>query len=156
MYRHWNIIVSRSACEVNTDKLFALKLLLSNKLFPIWTTFSNVLFKCIMLICFLLTCIDMSPPRHLNIHKHEIILIFFLPKSKLYMPLVNFSKKISIIVLRFSPEFRCSNIFAVAEHTRNQFFFGELPKYFCPQNFHFGPIIWVLCREGFLFLPCNN
>jgi hypothetical protein len=33
------------------------------------------------------------------------------------MSLVNFRKKFDLI-LRFLPEFRCSNIFAVTEHTR--------------------------------------
>jgi hypothetical protein len=46
------------------------------------------------------------------------------------MPLVNFRKKISLSFLRFSPEFRSSNICAVTEHTRNQIFFERYPKIF--------------------------
>jgi hypothetical protein len=38
--------------------------------------------------------------------------------------------KISVLFLRFSPEFRCSNISAVTEHTRNQIFFERYPKNF--------------------------
>ncbi len=38
------------------------------------------------------------------------------------MPFVNFRKKISLLFLRFSPEFWCSNISAVTEHTGNQIF----------------------------------
>ena len=58
----------------------------------------------------------------LKVHKHEIILNFLLPKSNPYMPFVNFWRKKSLLFLRFSPEFRCSNISAVTEHTRNQIF----------------------------------
>jgi hypothetical protein len=76
----------------------------------------------------------------LKVHKHEIILIFFLPKSNPYMPFVNFCKKILLLFLRFSPEFRCSNISAVTKHTRNQIFFERYPKIFFLQNLHFGPI----------------
>jgi hypothetical protein len=57
----------------------------------------------------------------LKAHKHEIILIFFYLNQNLICPWSIF-KKISIIFLRFSPEFRCSNIFAEAEHTRNPIF----------------------------------
>jgi hypothetical protein len=57
------------------------------------------------------------------------------------MTLVNFRKKISLSFLRFSPEFRSSNICAVAEHTRNQIFFERYPKIFF-QNLYYGPK-WV-------------
>jgi hypothetical protein len=46
------------------------------------------------------------------------------------MPLVNFRKKISLSFLRFSPEFRSSNIYAVTEHTLNQIFFERYQKKF--------------------------
>jgi hypothetical protein len=59
------------------------------------------------------------------------------------MPLVNFRKKISLSFLRFSPEFRSSNIYAVTEHTRKQIFFIEISKKFFPQNLHYDPIRWV-------------
>ena len=55
---------------------------------------------------------------------------FFLPKSNPYMPFVNFRKKNSLLFLRFSAEFWCSNISAVTEHTRNQIFFERYPKNF--------------------------
>ncbi len=48
----------------------------------------------------------------------------------------------SLLFLRFSPEFWCSNISAVTEHTRNQIFLMSYPKFFF-QNLHFGPIRWV-------------
>jgi hypothetical protein len=57
------------------------------------------------------------------------------------MPFVNFQKK-SLLFLRFSQEFRCSNISAVTEHTRNQIFLINYPKIFF-QNLYFGPIRWV-------------
>ena len=51
------------------------------------------------------------------------------------MPFANFRKKISLLFLRFSPEFRCSNISAVTEHTRNQIFFERYPKKFFFKSF---------------------
>ncbi len=66
---------------------------------------------------------------------------FYLIKS-LYA-LRKFSKKSSLLFLRFSPEFWCSNISAVTEHTRNQIFLMSYPKIFFLQNLHFGPIRWV-------------
>ncbi len=75
----------------------------------------------------------------LKVHKHEKFWIFFLPKSTPYMPFVNFSKKISLLFLRFSPEYRCSNISAA----RNQIFLMSYPKIFFLQILHFGPIRWV-------------
>ncbi len=59
------------------------------------------------------------------------------------MPLVNIRKKISLLFLRFLPEFRSSNIFAVTEHTRNQIFLERYPKFF------FFMLTWVLL-DGFL------
>ncbi len=55
------------------------------------------------------------------------------------MPFVNFWEINSLLCLRFSPEFRCSNISAVTEHTRNQIFLMSYPKIFFLQNLHFGP-----------------
>ncbi len=54
--------------------------------------------------------------------------------------------KMSLSFLRFSPEFRSSNIYAVPEHTRNQIFFERYPKIFFLQNLHCGPIRWVSRR----------
>jgi hypothetical protein len=59
------------------------------------------------------------------------------------MALVNFRKKISLSFLRYSPEFRSSNIYAVTEHTQNQIFFERYPKNFFLQNLHYGHIKWV-------------
>ncbi len=58
--------------------------------------------------------------QSLKVHKHVIILNFFLAKSNPYMTLVNFRKKNLLLFLRFSPEFRSLNIFTVTEHTQNQ------------------------------------
>jgi hypothetical protein len=58
------------------------------------------------------------------------------------MPFVNFRKNFLLLFLRFSPEFWCSNISAVTEHTRNKICLMSYPKFFF-QNLHFGPIRWV-------------
>ncbi len=60
------------------------------------------------------------------------------------MPLVNFVKKVLLSFLRFSPEFRSSNIYTVTEHTRNQIFFERYPKIF------FFKIFTVVLLDGFL------
>ena len=59
----------------------------------------------------------------------------FWPKIKSLYALRKFSKKISLLFLRFSPEIRCSNISAVTEHTRNQIFFERYPKNFFSKIF---------------------
>jgi hypothetical protein len=66
----------------------------------------------------------------LKVHKHEIILNFFLTLMKSLYALRKFSKKNSLLFLRFSSEFRCSNISAVTEHTLNQIFFERYLKKF--------------------------
>ncbi len=60
------------------------------------------------------------------------------------MPLVNFLKKISLLILRFSPEFWSSNIFAVTEHTRTKFFWRDIQKYFFFKKFT------LVLLDGFL------
>jgi hypothetical protein len=59
-------------------------------------------------------------PYVLKVHKHKIILNFFY----------------------LNPILISSKIFAVTEHTRNQFFFRYPTKIFL-QKVHFGPIRWV-------------
>jgi hypothetical protein len=66
----------------------------------------------------------------LKVHKHEIFFNFLLTQIKSLYALGKFSEKISLSFLRFSPEFRSSNIYAVTEHTRNQIFFERYPKKF--------------------------
>ncbi len=68
----------------------------------------------------------------LKVHKHDIIFNFWTYITTLYA-LGQFSKKISILLLRFLPEFRCSNIFAVTEHTRKQTFVVNWKKKISPQ-----------------------
>jgi hypothetical protein len=41
----------------------------------------------------------------LKVHKHEIILIFFLPKSNLYIPFVNFRKEFRFFSFDFRQNF---------------------------------------------------
>ncbi len=57
------------------------------------------------------------------------------------MALVNFRKKNFILFFRFLLEFGCSDISALTEHTRNQFFLVSSEKKYLLQNVHFGPII---------------
>jgi hypothetical protein len=52
----------------------------------------------------------------LKVHKHVIIFDFFFTLIKSLYALGKFSKNFSLLFLRFSPEFRSSNIFAVTEH----------------------------------------
>ncbi len=58
--------------------------------------------------------------------------------------LLKLSKKISLLFLRFSPEFRCLNISAVTEHTRNQIFFERYKKKI------FFKIFTLVLLDGFL------
>ncbi len=65
----------------------------------------------------------------LKVHKHEIILIFFLPKSNPYMPLEIFEKNFASypsIFARISKfeHFRCDLAYAEPN------FFGEIPQSF--------------------------
>ncbi len=60
------------------------------------------------------------PGTSLKVHKHEIILIFFLPNSNPYM------LAIWLLFLRF----HCPNISTVIEQTRNQIFLMSNPKFF--------------------------
>jgi hypothetical protein len=55
------------------------------------------------------------------------------------MALVNFRKKL-ILFFGFLLEFGCSDISAVTEHTRNQFFLVSYQKKFLLKNVHFRPI----------------
>ncbi len=78
----------------------------------------------------------------LKVHKHEIVLNFFWTYIKSLYTLCKFLKKISLLFLRFSPEFRCSDISAVTEYTRNQIFFERYPK-----NFFFKVFTLVLLNR---------
>ncbi len=99
--------------------------------------------------CHFSDCINMiassaesyPPPPHncLKEHKHEITLNFFLTKIKSLYSFGKFKKKISLLFLRFSPEFRSSNSFAVTEHTRNQIFLERYSK-----KLFFKMFSWVL------------
>jgi hypothetical protein len=100
-----------------TKKQFTFTLLLSCvSLHPI-TKFSEILLK-------------LKYQLSLKVHKQEIILNFFLDLNQILISPFKFSKKIALLFLRFSPEFRCSNISAVTEHTRNQISFERYPKNF--------------------------
>jgi hypothetical protein len=69
---------------------------------------------------------------------------FFLAYIKSLYALRKFSNKISLLFLRFSPEFRCSNISAVTEHTRNLIFLERYPK-----NFFGFSVFWEISKKIF-------
>ncbi len=60
------------------------------------------------------------------------------------MPLVNFRNFFLLLSLRFSPEFRSSNNFAVTEYTRKQIFLERYPKKMFFKKFT------VVLLDGFL------
>ncbi len=69
---------------------------------------------------FLRSFVSLSPFPHLSLSP----LFIFLPIS------IFIAISISILFLRFLPEFWCSNIFAVTEHTRNQIFLVSYQIFF--------------------------
>ncbi len=56
--------------------------------------------------------------------------LFFGLNQNLICPWLIFAF-VFILFFRFFPEFRCSNIFAVTKHTRNQFFVEKFLNFFC-------------------------
>ena len=84
--------------------------------------------KYLFIIISLQTKYSSPNPIPLKVHKREIILNFYWPKSNPYMPF-------SLLFLRFSPECRSSNISAVTEHMRNNIFFERYPKKFLVKIF---------------------
>ncbi len=76
----------------------------------------------------------------LEVHKHEIILSFFLPESNPFMPFTNF-RKISLLFLRLLPNFDVRTFPRWLGICGTKFFW-ELSKIFY-QSLHFGPIRWV-------------
>jgi len=80
---------------------------------------------------------------NLKVHKHEIFLNFFWPKSNPYMPLVNFRKKFRLVSFDFRQNFEVRTFTRwlsirgtkLTEHTRNQIFVERYPKKFFPKIF---------------------
>jgi hypothetical protein len=73
----------------------------------------------------------------LKVHKHEIFLNFFFTYIKSLYARGKFSKNISLSFLRFSPEFRSSNIYAVAAqwaYAEPNFFWEISQKVFFPKS----------------------
>ncbi len=80
---------------------------------------------------------------NLKVHKHEIILNFFLTLIKSLYALGKFSKKISLSFLRFSPEFRSSYIYQLSIRG-TKFFLRDIQKKF------FFKIFTMVLLNGFL------
>ncbi len=76
----------------------------------------------------------------LKVHKHEIILYFFLPKSNPYMPFVNFRKKFRFFSFNFCQNFDVRTFPRWLSIRGTKFFFRDIQKNFFLQNLHFGPI----------------
>ncbi len=80
----------------------------------------------------------------LKVHKHEIILNFFLLRSNPYMPFVNLWKKIRFFSFDFRQNFDVWTFPRwLSEHTRNQILLMSYPKILFLQNLYFSPIRWV-------------
>ncbi len=70
---------------------------------------------------------------------------FFLPKSKPFMPLVNFQTKFWFFSFHFCQNFDVRTFSWWLSVHRTKFFWGAI-NFFFLQNFHFGPFRWVFIR----------
>ncbi len=71
----------------------------------------------------------------LKVHKHEISLNCFWPKSNPFMPLVNFRKKFRFLFFDFRQNFEVWTFSRWLSNTRNQIFLERYPKIFFPKKF---------------------
>ncbi len=78
----------------------------------------------------------------LKVHKHEIFLNFFWPKSNPYMPLVNFRKKIHLVSFDFGQNFKVRTFTQWLSIRGTKFLSRDIQKIFF-LNLHYGPIRWV-------------
>jgi hypothetical protein len=69
-------------------------------------------------------------PKILKVHKHEIFLNFFLPKSNPYMPLINFRKKIRLVCFDFRQNFEVRTFTRWLSIRGTKFFLRNIPKFF--------------------------
>ncbi len=67
---------------------------------------------------------------------------FLLPKSKPYMPLVNFQNFLDSFPSIFAKNFDVRTFSRWLSICGNKFFWWAIKNFF-PQNFHFGPIRWI-------------
>ena len=81
---------------------------------------------------------------HLKVHKHEIFLNFFLPKSNPYMPLVNFRKKFRLVSFDLRQNFEVRTFPRWLSIRGTKFLLRDIQKKFFFQNLHFVPL------DGFL------
>jgi hypothetical protein len=66
----------------------------------------------------------------LKVHKHEIILNFFGPKSKPYIPLVNFRKKFRFFSFDFRQNFEVRTFLQRLSIRGTRFFWRDIKKKF--------------------------
>ncbi len=89
--------------------------------------------------------IEMPPMVHmLKVHRHEIFLNFFWPKSNPYMPLVNFRKKNRLVSFDFRQNFEVRTFTRWLTIRGTNFFFERY------QKFVFFKIFTVFLLDGFL------
>jgi hypothetical protein len=91
-------------------------------------------------------CTSRQIIRTLKVHKHEIFLNFFLPKSNPYMPLVNCRKKFRLVSFDFCQNFEVRTFTRWLSIRKTKFFLRDIQKFFFSQNLHYGPIRWALRR----------
>ncbi len=72
--------------------------------------------------------------KSLKVHKHEIFLNFFWPKSNPYMPLVNFRKKIRLVSFDFRPNFEVRTFTRWLSIRGTKFFLRDIQKIFSPKS----------------------
>ncbi len=70
----------------------------------------------------------------LKVHKHEIFLNFFYPKSNPYMPLVNFRKKICLVSFDFRRNFEVRTFTRWLSICGTKFFLRDIKKIFFPKS----------------------
>ncbi len=95
------------------------------------------LFICVVRDCFVI-CL------FLKVHKHEIILNFFLPNSKSYMPLVKFRQKFRFFSFDFRQNFEVRTFSRWLSIRGIKLFWRDISK-----KFFFKKFTWVLL-DGFL------
>jgi hypothetical protein len=86
-----------------------------------------------------------SMNEYLKVHKHEIILNFFLPKSNPYMPLENFRKKFRFFSFDFRQNFEVrtfSRWLSNVSIRGTKFYWRDILNFF-----FFKMFIWVLLDE---------
>ncbi len=80
--------------------------------------------------CFFVKFSHHSQGDFLKVHKHEIFLNFFWPKSNPYMPLVNFWKKFGLVSFDFRQNFEVRTFTRWLSIRGTKFFLRDIQKLF--------------------------